>query len=84
MKKGTDMKKLYSWESVVIECEEILQLNGHARSPLESNLPNIIRDLVYKITVLPIASQQADSPGTQKRCLCPHSMGSERHVLIVK
>jgi len=50
----------YTWESVVRECEDILQVNYHARTPLESNLPNIIRDMIYKLTVLPTASYQAD------------------------
>lgn len=35
----------YHWEDVVTECEKILGLEGHARSPLESSLPNAVRDL---------------------------------------
>lgn len=62
------MSKEYTWEDVVRECEEILQLNGHAESPLMSNLPNIIRDLVYKITALPTVSQQVDSADAKKLC----------------
>ncbi len=53
------MSKDHTWEDVVRECEDILQLNEHAVSPLMSNLPNIIRDMVFKLCILPIASQQA-------------------------
>ena len=48
----------HTWEDVVRECEEILQMNGHANSPLESNLPNVVRDLVYKICGSP--AEQAE------------------------
>lgn len=37
--------ELYDWEAVVIECEQILGLKGHAESPLNSNLSNAVRDL---------------------------------------
>jgi len=59
--------KEYTWEDVVRECEEILQINGHADSPLQSNLPNVIRDLIFKITGSPNASHQADPAEPQKR-----------------
>jgi len=56
----------YTWESVVRECEDILQVNYHAQTPLESNLPSILRDMIYKLTVLSNASHQADPADPQK------------------
>ena len=34
----------YWWEDVITECEDILELEGHAESPLSSSLPNVIRE----------------------------------------
>lgn len=34
-----------SWENLVEECEGVLELEGHAESPLMSNLPNVLRGL---------------------------------------
>jgi len=45
------------WEDVITECEGILQMNGHARCALESNLPNVIRDLMFKASGYPTASK---------------------------
>jgi len=39
------LKSEYDWENVIIDCEVILGLKGHATSPLNSNLPNVVRDL---------------------------------------
>ena len=61
------MNNEYTWEDVVKECEDILQMNGHAKSPLQSNLPNAIRDLVFKITGSPIASQPIQSSRQDSR-----------------
>jgi len=51
------IKENYTWEDVVRECEDLLQMNGHAASPLQSNLPNVIRDLIFKVIGSPRASQ---------------------------
>lgn len=59
--------KEYTWEDIIKQCEEILQMNGHARLPVESNLPNVIRDLVFKVCGSPTASQPDDAPLEEKK-----------------
>lgn len=59
--------KEYTWEDIVKECERLLQMNGHARSPVDANLPNVIRDLVFKVCGSPTASQPDESADTKKK-----------------
>ena len=39
------MRKEYTWHDVVKKCEQILGCEDTADSPLQSNLPNLVRDL---------------------------------------
>lgn len=65
--------KEHTWEDVVKECEDMLQMNGHAESPLMSNLPNVIRDLLYKLHGSPTASQPSDAADQRINCSkCGH------------
>lgn len=43
-KEQLEIKK--GWHDVVIECERILGLEGTAESPITSNLPNALRDII--------------------------------------
>ena len=39
------ISKEYTWNDVVKKCEQILGCEDTADSPLQSNLPNLVRDL---------------------------------------
>lgn len=59
------MSKEYTWEDVIKECEDVLRLNEHAKSPLMCNLPNIIRDLIFKLSVYPITNITPAAPDSE-------------------
>ena len=39
----------YTWHDVIKECEQVLGCEYSADSPLMCNLPNLIRDLQFKL-----------------------------------
>lgn len=39
----------YTWHDVIKECEQVLGCEYSAESPLMCNLPNLIRDLQFKL-----------------------------------
>lgn len=39
----------YTWHDVIKECEQVLGCEYPAESPLMCNLPNLIRDLQFKL-----------------------------------
>lgn len=55
----------YTWHDIVKECERILECDDTAKSPSQSNLPNLIRDLQTKIHQL---TNQSNRP--EYTCSC--------------
>jgi len=58
---------MWTWQDVVKECEDILDLKDHSELPYVCNLPNLIRDLKFKLEKAEAAaSHQADPADPQK------------------
>ena len=66
-----DIMKHYSWHDVVKECERVIGCEDSAASPLMCNLPNLIRDLKWKLEQAQQITQQGDPADEGWKCgLC--------------
>lgn len=55
---------MYTWHDVIKECEKVIGCEYSAKSPLMCNLPNLIRDLKFKLQ----ASEKEQIPGQLDIC----------------
>jgi hypothetical protein len=66
------ISKEKTWNDVVKECEQILGCKDTADSPLQSNLPNLVRDLKSGASPQSAILTNAIHSDGEGRCSCRH------------
>ena len=76
------LKSEYDWENVVLDCEVILGLEGHATSPENSNLPNVVRGLKADKTPSQIKILYNCGQCTHKK-ICPIKNHADKKEVLI-